>query len=134
MAISDVCKFELKANVDRYEKENKISRRKAISQLALDLGILEETAREKDYRARIELGQVVPKKLKTKNPKMPSMMDNKIKAIINDIETLKYKLIKVNGFIGDIHSKRLQVAFKKELECLRGPIEKILREYQEYGY
>ena len=134
MAISDVCKFELKANVDRYEKEKRISRRKAIAQLASDLGILEETARKKDYRARIELGQIVPKKSKVKNPKMPSKLDGKIHGIIKDIGSLKYKLIKVNGFSGDIQSKKLQLAFKKELECLQGPVEKILREYQEFGY
>jgi hypothetical protein len=133
MAISDVCKFELKANVDRYEKENKISRRKAIAQLALDLGILEETARKKDYRARIELGQVVPTKSKARKPKMPSNLDRNINAIIKDVESLKYKLTKVNGFCGDIQSKKLQLAFKKELECLQGPIEKIFKEYQEAG-
>ena len=60
MAISDQCKFELKANVDRVKKEKQISRRKAIAQLALELGIIEETARKKDYRARKELGQIVP--------------------------------------------------------------------------
>jgi hypothetical protein len=134
MTISDVCKFELKANVDRYEKENKISRRKAIAQLALDLGILEETARKKDYRARVELGQIVPKKSKVKNPKMPSTLDGKISNIIKDIASLKYELIKVNGFLGDIQSKRVQLAFKKELECLQGRTEKILKEYQTTGY
>jgi hypothetical protein len=134
MAISDVCKFELKANVDRYEKENQISRRKAIAQLALDLGILEETARKKDYRARKELGQIVPKKSKAKKPKKPSKLDAKIKDMIKNIESLKYNLLQVNGFLGDVQSKRLQLAFKKELECLQVPMGKILKEYQEYGY
>jgi hypothetical protein len=60
MAISDQCKFELKANVDRVKKEKQISRRKAIALLANELGLVEETARKKDYRARKELGQFVP--------------------------------------------------------------------------
>lgn len=102
--------------------------------MAFDLGIFEETARKKDYRARKELGQIVPKKSKAQKPRMPSALDGKIKNIIKDIETLKYKLIKVNGFLGDIQSKRLQLAFKKELECLQSPMVKILKEYQEYGY
>ena len=71
---------------------------------------------------------------KEENPKMPSRLDGKINDIIKDIGSLKYKLIKVNGFLGDIQSKRLQLAFKKELECLQGPMGKILKEYQETGY
>lgn len=134
MAISDICKYQLKSHVDRVQKDKECSRRRAIALVAREAGIIEETARKKDYRARIELGQIVPKKSKVKKPKMPSNLDGKIKDIIKDIESLKYKLIKVNGFLGDIQSKRLQLAFKKELECLQGPMEKILKEYQDAGY
>lgn len=64
MAISEVCKFEFKANVDRVVREQKISRRKAIATVAYDIGLLEETARKQDLRARKELGQIVPKESK----------------------------------------------------------------------
>jgi hypothetical protein len=65
MAISDVCKFELKSNTDRLVREKSITRKEAIAQLAHELGLLEETARKKDYRARKALGQIVPEKSKT---------------------------------------------------------------------
>jgi hypothetical protein len=65
---------------------------------------------------------------------VPSALDDQIEDIIKDTESLKYKLLTVNGFLGDIQSKRLQLALKKELECLKGPVEKILKEYEEFGY
>lgn len=60
MAISDTCKFEFKSNVDRVQREKKCSRRRAIAELAVELELLEETARKMDQRARKELGQIVP--------------------------------------------------------------------------
>lgn len=61
MTISDTCKFEFKANVDRVVREDRCARRVAIAKLAAEIGLLEETARKKDQRARKELGQIVPK-------------------------------------------------------------------------
>lgn len=140
MAITEACKFEIKEHVDHYVKKG-LSRNQASKEIAkwfkdhVGIEIKPETVRQKDKRARgIATGTNVPKKSKAKNPKMPSKLDNKIYNILKDIGTLKYKLIKVNGFLGDIESKRLQLAFKKELECLQGPIEKILKEYQDAGY
>ena len=60
MAISKVCKLELKANVDRVQKEKQISRRKAVELVANEIGLIGETVRKADLRARQELGQVVP--------------------------------------------------------------------------
>jgi hypothetical protein len=112
-----------------------------------------------DYRARKELGQNVPKKSKTptnskpaktwdsgkggrrkgagrkpEKAKIPSALDGEVKDIVEDIKSLKYRLIGKKGFLGDIQSKTLQMELKKELECLQGHMEKILKEYQEFGY
>ena len=59
--VSNQCKYEFKANVDRVQKDKQISRREAIAVLADEIGLLEETARKMDQRARKELGQIVPK-------------------------------------------------------------------------
>ena len=69
MTISDVCKFELKANIDRVQKENQISRRRAVALVADEIGLIEETARKADLRARQELGQIVPKRPAKEWPK-----------------------------------------------------------------
>jgi hypothetical protein len=141
MAISEVCKFEVKEEIDRYIATEGISRNEASKKMAafyteiLGVEIKPETVRQKDKRARgIATGTNVPKKSKAQNPMMPAALDGKIDDIIKHIESLKYKLIKVNGFLGDIQSKKLQLAFKKELECLQDPMGKILKEYQEAGY
>jgi hypothetical protein len=139
MAISEVCKYQVKKEIDECVSKG-MSRNGASKWLASvlteELGreINPETIRKRDQRVRLEVGTIVPKKSRTQKHKMPSALDGKIKDIIGDIESLKYKLIKVNGFLGDIQSKRLQMALKKELECLQSPMGKILKEYQEAGY
>jgi len=140
MAISEACKWEVKDQIDHYVEKEGLSRNEASKKLAAWLTeifgkeIKPGTIRQKDLRARQGLATNVAKKPKAKKPKIPSAFDGKINDIIKDIGSLKYKLIKVNGFLGDIQSKRLQLAFKREVECLQGPMEKILKEYQEAGY
>lgn len=65
MAISEVCKFELKAQVDRLQREKEITRGQAIAIVADECDLLKETARKMDQRARKELGQIVPQESKT---------------------------------------------------------------------
>ncbi len=61
MAISEVCKFEVKEEIDRYVNNDGISRNEASKKLAawfseiLGKEIKPETIRQKDYRARQEL-------------------------------------------------------------------------------
>jgi hypothetical protein len=61
MAISEVCKFEVKEEIDRYVKNDGVSRNEASKKLAvffteiLGKEIKPETIRQKDYRARQEL-------------------------------------------------------------------------------
>lgn len=55
MAISDICKFEFKSNVDKLEREKGITRKEAIAQIAYELEIAETTAKSKYYRAQKEL-------------------------------------------------------------------------------
>ena len=139
MAISEICKFEVKKEIDECVSKG-MSRNKASKWLAdifadaLGRPVSANTIRSKDQRARKRVDANASKKSKAQNPKMPSALDGKIKDIIKDLEALKYKLIKVNGSLVDIQTEGLQLAFKKELECLQDPIGKILKEYQEAGY
>lgn len=68
MAISDICKFEFAAHVNKTQEERRCSRRRAVAELAAELGLVEETARKMDQRARKELGQIVPTKSKPEQP------------------------------------------------------------------
>jgi hypothetical protein len=61
MAISEVCKFEVKEEIDRYIQTEGISRNEASKKLAafytdiLGIEVKPETIRQKDYRVRREL-------------------------------------------------------------------------------
>jgi len=63
--ISKQCKFEFKSHVDRIQKREKVSRNKAIALLADAIGMIRETGRTLDKRARKKLGQIEPKNSKT---------------------------------------------------------------------
>ena len=97
MAISAVCKFEFKSNVDKVQKEKQISRTKAVAAVALENGILEETGRTMDKRARKELGQLEPKKENTKKKSTPcedlEKTDNGKSKIDTGVE------VKKNGWV-----------------------------------
>jgi hypothetical protein len=79
MAISEVCKFELKAMVDKVKKEKSCSRNKALSVVANECDIPIETARTKDKRARKELVQIEPTK-----SKVTEIVTNSTPAIIEN--------------------------------------------------
>ena len=161
MAISEVCKFEVKKEIDSCV-EGGMSRNAAARWLAdvfsdaLGREIKSETIRKKDQRARNELGTNVPKKSKdranqasTKNcfksgcggkrnnsgrPKKESAFDKCIEEKIRDTKKLNIELIKVKGFLVDIQSAQLRNALIAEIKRCKDTFEKILSEYKENGF
>jgi hypothetical protein len=93
MAITDVCKFEVKAHIDKYQKENKVSRLQAQKVTAIELGILTTTVRTMDHRAKKLIQNestpknnegTVKRKRKIPQEKLWIAVENRL------VETIKY--------------------------------------------
>jgi len=91
MAITDVCKFEVKAHIDKYQKDNNVSRLQAQKVTAIELGILPNTVKQMDRRARVQNVPTEPKREDTVKRKRKIPQEKLWLAVEKRlVETIKY--------------------------------------------